>query len=630
VARVKSALVTPTEAQGSAQKINNTPYMTGIELLIGTSAIAGKAAIKKAIGSIFDAANEKLKASLRAHKNNVELTKLYQQLAKIRKVKTLGQLDKAVDLTSFYCDSHVFIENKRILVRGIEDFACSGSILIEGIAGQGKSIFLRYLCSVETIKGKCVPIFAELRRVQQGQTLVDFLIKTLRCYHIDVDEVTLSDLANSGKLVLMLDAFDEVREDSKERILHELEAFGAEHESLQILITSRPDSGLAACPHLQVVRLSDLKGDEYTKVIYKVTDDGELAEQLIKQVKTHKGGIKDLLLTPLMVTLLVIRYKSFQELPQQLSDFYDSLFQLLLQRHDGLKPGYTRSRRCRMNDRQYREAFEAFCFIAKRYRNNQLTYAEAYDASDSALKDRSLTEDAEAFVTDIVKVTCLLVKDGEEFRFIHKSVQEFYVASYIAGKADVAAEKLYARLFAKDQCWNFSQELRFLAEIDRHRYFKFGVLPFLSAFFSINADEFLHPPKATHIAVVQNQIAACDAHCYEFGGALEVHGYRLPSFGPFTMIANHLLEKPVFSILTSSMRSAPSRPEKPNLIPISELLSRFPSIDLPKGAALVCEMLFLEARKALVSVQKEESFASVLSFIDEVGQRPKKLRSTRA
>lgn len=597
--------------------------MTGLELLLTAGAVAGKEAVKSAVTALYDASAGKAKKALKASRNDREINKLFQQLWKIRKVKTLGQLDKAVDLTSFYCDSHVYVDRTtRRRIQQIEDLGVDANILIEGIAGQGKSIFLRYLCSVEALKGKLLPIFVELRRIQEHQTLSALLIKTLKGFHIDVDDDSLGELADSGRMILLLDAFDEVRDDAKERVLDEIESFAALHEKLQIIVTSRPESGIRACPLFRVVRLSDLERDEYATVIMKIADDAELAEELIKQVKSHKGGIRDLLLTPLLVTLLVIRYKSYQELPEQLADFYDSLFQLLLQRHDGIKPGYRRARRCGMNDYQYRQVFEAFCFSSKKFQGRQFKQPDAYRAAEAALKSRFIDDDPEGFVEDIVKVTCLLVKDGEEYRFIHKSVQEYYAAAYIKQKSEVVSEKLYRKLFDTSDWWRFSQELRFLEEIDSYRFSKFGALPYLSRFFSVDINAFDVEPTKDAVARVQRCLADCKIHVHRDGNTFYVNGLGMPDFGPLTMRMlspfEELIIDPLFDEQNTKSENPLSAGTTTSEMPLHEVLTllgkRARGVNVEKAAKQTAKMLFNFGSKAAEIVRKEEQFDPFLSL----------------
>lgn len=603
--------------------------VTGMELLlIGAGVAKGKEQLKKLVESIQDVATDKTKKFLRDLKTERQISRLYSQIGKVRKVKTLGQLDKAVDLMSFYCDSHIYTENKRKKITRISDFGVDENILIEGIAGQGKSIFLRYLCGVELVLGDYIPIFVELRKISEKQSLLSLVVQALKSYHLNVTEEIFAELAGTGRLLLLLDAFDEVADGAKQDLLREIEQLANEQENLRILITSRPESGIAACPLFHVVKLSDLKNDEYMNVIRKISPDLELAHRLISQIKAHKGGIQQLLHTPLLVTLLVIRFKSFQELPEQLSDFYDSLFQVLLQRHDGLKAGYKRPRRCTLNDIQYRQVFEAFCFILKGDNQKRLNEMSVYKAVEKSLRERHIKADSQAFTADIVEVTCLLVKDGEEYRFIHKSVQEYYAACFIKEKPDVVVKKLYARLFSYREAEIFKQELRFLAEIDKYRYYKYGVLPYLMKVFSVSEKAFHGAPEPIHISVIRERINNLGAG-FSFSPAKKFcGGLQIPMFGPLTWTVQkpfeeHVVE-PVFSShlpegvqpsdIQQSLVESGNFGAQIKLVKLVKVLEKNEAspVDIEKASEEIAKKLFEFGKVALDCIAREEREDSFL------------------
>lgn len=415
--------------------------------------------------------------------------KLKAHVHKIRQVKTLWQVDKAVDLKEFYCDSHLLINKKRILVRSVEDIGERKRILITGIAGQGKSIFLRYLCSNALFLGKCVPVFIELRRILEGETLLDHIQQFLEVIGIpDLKVELVKNLLNSGKVILFLDGFDEVSDSEKSRMVREIEQIAMTNDELRLIITSRPESGLEASPLLEVIQLSDLKNGEYKAVIRKLSEDTAFADNLIKQVEAHKSRLKDLLCTPLLVTLLVMSYKSFQELPEQLSEFYDSIFQVLLQRHDGAKPGFKRPRRCQFNDNQYRSVFESLCFESKRKSKSIFSYDDVHGFAESALDKNHLVADPDKYIEDIVKVTCLILREGDDYRYIHKSVQEYYAAAFVKHRSEPVTKRFYEQMILQGPYGSWQQELLFLSEIDKYRYSRHFLLPYLCSILNCNLD----------------------------------------------------------------------------------------------------------------------------------------------
>jgi hypothetical protein len=436
--------------------------------------------IEQVLNDVYGLAKKKVDKQIKLWHIKKSTKQLIRHCKKIRLVKTLWQVDKAVDLKDFYCDSHLILDKKRTKIHNISDFGARKRILISGIAGQGKSIFLRYLCSNTLSIGGCIPIFIEMRRISSLSTICTHAKDFFQVIGCPVDDQIFSELLKSGKIILFLDGFDEVAETEKSRIINDIEHLALAHDELRILVTSRPESGLEVSPLFEVVKLDNLTNEEYREVIKKLAENKQFAENLIKQVEAHKSRLYDLLCTPLLVTLLVMSYKSFQELPEQLSEFYDSIFQVLLQRHDGVKPGFKRQRRCIFNDNQYRSVFEGLCYESKSIVKSIFTYDDISGFAAKSLAMQQLTDDPDKYVDDIVKVTCLILKDGKDYRFIHKSVQEYYAAAFIKHRPEPVAKRYYEQIISKRSSSFWQQEMRFLSEIDKYRYSKYYYLPYLS------------------------------------------------------------------------------------------------------------------------------------------------------
>ncbi len=468
-------------------------------MLTAAGALAGKELFKKVVLETYQLLVKHTGRKLKEWNTERQIERLYSKIGQVRKVKTIWQIDKAVDLLDFYCDSHVILNEKRRKVSYLSDFGTKENVLIQGIAGQGKSILLRYLCSVELARGEYIPIFLELRRVSHSESLKKRIFTAFEGLGLTVDNEIFEALAISGKLVLLMDAFDEVPDDLQTRVLTEIEDLITTRPSIRVIVTSRPHQNIRFSNYLNVVRLDNIQGDEYKTVIKKLASGQEWADTLIEHIRSRARHIRGLLCTPLIVTLLVLSYKSFKELPTKLSDFYDSLFQTLLQRHDGTKPGFRRMRSCILDDGQYRQVFEALCILAKKARQQSFSAESIFSLSLLALQQCALRENPLSYIDDIINVTCLIVRDGEEHRFIHKTVQEYYTASYIRKKAEAWAIKFYGRVMKiLDNSWG--QELEFLSEIDSYRYNKYYLLPLILDLLSLTKYELERPKEEVKLS----------------------------------------------------------------------------------------------------------------------------------
>ena len=461
----------------------------------------------KALSNVIDDIYTYLKrqASVSIKKADIQrkLPFLSDYIDSVRLVKTLWQIDKPVDVESFYCDSHVLLQKKdkteyRKKINFVSDLNSKGNFVIQGIAGQGKSILLRHLFINQAALGTHIPIFIELRRIQTNETLSTHISRFLQMLDLPADPTIIQVLLRSGKFMFFLDGFDEIADNQVISILNELEYLTSISRDCQFIITSRLNSPITMSPLFNVVSLDDLQGNEYQKLVRKLSDSKKYADAIITKIKARGPDIAELLCTPLLVTLLLIAYKSYQTIPVQLSDFYESIFINLLQRHDGTKPAFTRLRRCSLNDNQYRQVFDAFCFESKKQDTNLLSYQQVYSCVKQAMYLLDINEDVDSYIKDIKGITCLLLEESGQYRFIHQTVQEYYSASFIKSLPEPSAVKFYQACQDVPKAINWAQELHFLRDIDPYRHTKYFFLPQCSKAMGYEQEldpTFLHPAE---------------------------------------------------------------------------------------------------------------------------------------
>ncbi|MDF2403690.1 NACHT domain-containing protein [Aeromonas sp. 5HA1] len=452
--------------------------------------------VKKGVSDLYDFLKGKSKIAVAKWRAERGVEDLSVHVKSIRNVKTIWQIDRAVDLKEFYVPPHIKVGTERMKVFSVDDIPRGRCVLIEGIAGQGKSMLMRYLCSQELLEGTRIPIFIELRRIRKEECIFDYIARYLEILGLQVDKDSFYEFLKKGKVTIYLDGFDEVNPEVRDRLVGEIESLCVAQRECRLLITSRPFQTIRSLACLDVIQLDKLIKHEYKEVVYKISDNREYADALIKVVESHKQDIKGILCTPLFITLLVISYKSYQQIPDQLSDFYDSLFRVLLQRHDGTKPSYVRPRKTKLNDTKFRDGFEYFCYLSKKHKKQNLTVDEMLTTAECSLKKANIETEADDFISDISDVTCLIISEGDEWRFIHKSIQEYFTASYIRRVPENNAKKIYSEL-AKKYRQDWIAEIKFLSEIDEYRYAKYFFIPCVKKIVGNSSNFDGEPPKIT-------------------------------------------------------------------------------------------------------------------------------------
>lgn len=104
--------------------------------------------------------------------------------------------------------------------------------------------------------------------------------------------------------------------------------------------------------------------------------------------------------------------------------------------------------------------------------------SEAFvDCVKVAVKTAGVEVQPTAFKKEVVKTACLMIEEGFDLSFIHKSVAEYHAAAFIRHCSEDVGAQFYQAISGSRQWQGWSQELRFLSEIDRYRYSKFFWIP---------------------------------------------------------------------------------------------------------------------------------------------------------
>jgi hypothetical protein len=427
------------------------------------------------------------------------LKKALRALNRIENVKTLWSPDKETSLHKFYypsriADSYPYLQDDDIaakahykLVESIDDLP-PGNLTIEGIVGQGKSIFLRYLGSqmLRKATSEAFPLFIELRTLTPGVNLKQMIFKHLDALHLNATEELFDHLAKSGRVVLLLDAFDELQEELVRDTINEIDHLSTKYDTLKIIVTSRPGNHIQSVPAFRTLRLGPLLQHDYDPFLAKLGLMATKRNDITNAISKNPSRISRIIVTPLMLTLVVIVYESEREIPPNLTDFFDQLFRVVLTRHDRLKAGFNRKHYSGLSERALQQLFEAFCFVCIYLgfgRSLSMSqFSSAFDRASQYTTHGNCTE--EKFRQDITKVACLMLEEGLDLTtFLHKSIVEYYAAAFVAHSDDQFATKFYTKCLTNYKQW--SSLLTYLKDIDSYRYYRSYGIPETSSLLAL-------------------------------------------------------------------------------------------------------------------------------------------------
>lgn len=445
------------------------------------SALSLSPLLKPIVKDLYEGAKGKAKEGLKKWSTDQGVKRAATALLRIEKVKTIWSPENEITLQKFYYPSKVTINNKRTVVANIESLP-HGNIVIEGIVGQGKSIFMRHLAvsSVAATPIRYIPIFIELRTLSSKRSLQDAILCTMNSLSLSSDIETFDYLASSGKIILMLDGFDEIPNECITETIVELESMHFKHAELKIIISSRPRSHIQNVASFKVVKLVPLTPIDYDPFIAKLVNPVAKRFDITSALSSCPDNIKGIICTPLMLTLVVIVYQTEKQIPSTLSEFFEKLFGTVFSKHDRLKAGFNRQHHSGLSEHRLKQLFDTFCFMIIHHQGGRsLSSADFEAAFDRSLKySKEHKCDLSGFRKDIINVACLMVEEGfDTVTFLHKSILDYHAAAFVKSLPDAQAKKFYEAAFNRSAQW--VHVLEFLKSIDPLRYTRDYYLEFI-------------------------------------------------------------------------------------------------------------------------------------------------------
>jgi len=444
---------------------------------------ASVAALTAPLKDLYEFGKDKFKDQLSKLVNSKNVKLLATKVSAYEQVKTIWQRDKAVKLSKFYYPAKVsFDTGITKTASSLNVFPPTGGVVIQGTVGQGKSVLLRYLCIQELsshASGR-IPIFFELKKLDSNLNIEKALKNTLESLGFQITDDLFECYAKSGKLVILLDGFDEIDASLVNNTITTLEFWALKFPLMQFIITSRPAGEIQKSNHFTIIKLAPLTQDEHRPFLAKIGVKGEELNLLITAIEASPNEISELLTTPLLLTLLIMVYQSQGVIPNELPEFFKLLFNTVFIKHDRTKPAFNRQLKSGLNERKLERCFEAFCFaVLRRNYSVNLKNDQLQTVFDDALTFSGENCTLDGFKHDVIKVACLLQEDGLYTSFVHKSLLDYFPAAFIKNCTDEQSLRIYEAIAPNWEQWQYV--LNFLAYIDKYRFAKYFAIPHIKS-----------------------------------------------------------------------------------------------------------------------------------------------------
>jgi len=336
--------------------------------------------------------------------------------------------------------------------------------VITGGGGSGKSVLMRHLLLDAVAQKEKVPIFIELRELNQTeQSLIDFIKSTLHSNHFTLDDDYIEKALKAGHFALLFDGFDELTDLLRKEVRKQIFQLTKNYDRNVILVSSRPDNEFSGWAAFNVFTMNELTLDQACELVEKLPFDDELKTKFLSDLRQglyqrHRSFLSN----PLLLSIMLLTYGQSADIPDKLSIFYRQAYEALFQRHDALKAGFQRERLTGLDVQDFGKAFSAFSLLTYDKRIFQMSSTDALDYIESSKKLSGIDFNASKFLKDAEQAVCLLVEDGMQIVFAHRSFQEYFTARYILNAKPEVQEKLvekYSKNIRSDSVMDLLYEM---------------------------------------------------------------------------------------------------------------------------------------------------------------------------
>jgi len=161
-------------------------------------------------------------------------------------------------------------------------------LLITDTAGMGKSTIMKYIYLSIIDNGAGIPIFIELRRLNADKDIFAEMQEQLKAINKDFDEILLREFIKDGKLIFILDGYDEIPLADKSIVTQRMQDFIAKAGNNLFFMTSRPEESLSGFGEFVRFEINPLSKYEAYNLLRKYDKYGGTSESLIKKAKRRK------------------------------------------------------------------------------------------------------------------------------------------------------------------------------------------------------------------------------------------------------------------------------------------------------------------------------------------------------
>ena len=379
-----------------------------------------------------------------------------------------------------------------------------GRILITDTAGMGKSTLMKRMF-LDVIDGQFgIPIFIELRRLNESNDILNEVAIQLGGLNDSFDKEILETLFVDGEFIFFFDGYDEISSSNKAFVTKNIQDFVAKAPNNKYILTSRPEEELACFGDFQEFRIRELKKVESYDLLRKYDISGKTSRLLISKLKTgNYSMINEFLKNPLLVSLLFAVFDFKQTIPLKKHIFYRQVFDAYFDSHDLSKgDSYVHEKKSNLDLDDFDKVMRKIGYECLRKQKIEFEKDELLKIIDSAKSGFSNLKFAStSLLSDLLKAVPLFCQDGMYYKWVHKSLQEYFVAEFIYKDSKNNQDAILTALYKSKKIDLYINLLDLYFDIDPVGFQKNIVKPLLESYVEYYEKFYFHSDVISSEAV---------------------------------------------------------------------------------------------------------------------------------
>ncbi|CAG5017831.1 hypothetical protein DYBT9275_05855 [Dyadobacter sp. CECT 9275] len=306
---------------------------------------------------------------------------------------------------------------------------------------------------------------------------------------IKPNEITFNRTLESGNFLFILDGYDEIFSSKKQIINREIELFVDAYSRNNFIITSRPGSGIENFPRFYDFAVKPLTDDDVKGFISKIVKDTERKSRIYSLIKDPKNnGYLEYLRNPLLLSMFIMTFENHPEIPNKKSSFYRNVFDTLYSKHDGwTKNSFPREKLTKLQQDDFEQILRTFSYLTMIEGHFTFTYEYISDKLTRIRNNVDVTFIVSDLISDLRTSISILLLDGFEYYFPHRSMQEYFAALFISKLPSDKKKIAYNNLsvtFRNSSNDNNSNFWSLCTELDESLFNKYFLIPNLQKIYN--------------------------------------------------------------------------------------------------------------------------------------------------